>query len=160
MEKKGERIWNANTCFTAQRPHSVTLLLCHSPSAWHGAARIWATRIERNGGIRLCLACRKSFLGQAKKHKDTYCRYDTLKSQLLATFHTDERSDTLRLDEKYLWLYPIVEIFCNCTHSKMVCWSENVKSVFQCDVFFCLLLFSCCSNPNLKKTEQDYNFNW
>lgn len=48
---------------------TVTLLLCHSPSAWHGAARIWATRIERNGGIRLCLACRKSFLGQAKKHK-------------------------------------------------------------------------------------------
>lgn len=87
VEKKGERIWNANTCFTAQRPHrhrlAMSLVTC---MAWSSQNLGLKNRKKREKW--LCLACVKMILGSSqKKHK-------TLQVQHMKMIHFCDNTTT------------------------------------------------------------------
>lgn len=69
VEKKGERIWNANTCFTAQRPHryrlAMSLVTC---MAW--SSQNLGLKNRKKRGKLLCLACVKMILGSSQKKQN------------------------------------------------------------------------------------------
>lgn len=122
---------------------TVTLLLCHSSPAWHGAARIWVWRKRKKWGKWLCLACVKIILGSSQKRKQknhgTHFRSSTYKMTNKTEIQQGFNNNT------------IILIYCNCTHRKMVLktsWSllKTVWFSFFTMWSFIFPVFICCPN--------------
>lgn len=72
---------------------TVTLLLCHSSPAWHGAARLWVHTKQRNEETTRPCLCKMS-LGSSQKKPDTH-------NYVMAHYNINDKRQT----KKHMRLY-------------------------------------------------------
>lgn len=67
LEKKGERIWDANTCFTAQRPHCYSLAMSLVTCMAWSRQNLGLKKEKEMGEMTLSCLCKNNFGVKPKK---------------------------------------------------------------------------------------------